>query len=84
MYGCAGTEIYLIAENIAGAALLAGCSIWDIAPGKLILEEAGFGMYDFSGKEIAFDLENPTKKYPFIACHPSKKDTIMKELSKAG
>src|SRR3989344_9340756 len=47
MYGCAGTEIYLIAENIAGAALLAGCSIWDIAPGKLILEEAGFGMYDF-------------------------------------
>ena len=81
MYGCAGTEIYLIAENIAGAALLAGCSIWDIAPGKLILDEAGFGMYDFSGHEIVFDLENPTKKYPFIACEPQYKDELVKVVS---
>ena len=81
MYGCAGTEIYLIAENIAGAALLAGCSIWDIAPGKLILEEAGFGMYDFSGSEIVFDLENPTKKYPFIACEPQFKDELINVVS---
>ena len=81
MYGCAGTEIYLVAENIAGAALLAGCSIWDIAPGKLILEESGFGMYDFSGKEIVFDLENPTKKYPFIACDPQYKEELVKATS---
>ena len=83
MYGCAGTEIYLIAENIAGAALLAGCSIWDIAPGKLILDEAGFGMYDFSGHEIVFDLENPTKKYPFIACETQNKDELVKIMSSA-
>ncbi|OGK13416.1 hypothetical protein A3A93_01980 [Candidatus Roizmanbacteria bacterium RIFCSPLOWO2_01_FULL_38_12] len=81
MYGCAGTEIYLVAENIGGAALLAGCSIWDIAPGKLILDESGFGMYDFSGKEIVFDLENPTKKYPFIACDPQFKEELTKALS---
>jgi len=38
-------------------------------------------MYDFSGHEIVFDLENPTKKYPFIACEPQYKDELVKVVS---
>jgi fructose-1,6-bisphosphatase/inositol monophosphatase family enzyme len=36
MSGCAGTEIAQVAEHIAGACITNGCSIWDLAPGKLI------------------------------------------------
>ena len=40
-------------------------------------------MYDFSGHEIVFDLENPTKKYPFIACETQNKDELVKIMSSA-
>lgn len=70
MVGAAGWELALLTENIAGAVVLASCSIWDIAPGKLILEELGYKMYDWEGEMVQFDLGNPKKKYPFFACDP--------------
>lgn len=78
MNGCAGTELGLLAEHVAGAVILIGCSIWDIAPGKLILNEIGYELYDWNGNEVVFDLSNPKKKYPFIACHPENKDVLLR------
>jgi len=77
MSGCAGTEFGLLAEHVAGAVILIGCSIWDIAPCKLILNEIGYEMYDWEGNSVVFDLSNPKKKYPFIACHPENKETLL-------
>lgn len=77
MSGCAGTEFGLLAEHVAGAVILIGCSIWDIAPCKLILNEIGYEMYDWNGNPVIFDLSNPKKKYPFVACHPDNKDILL-------
>ncbi len=81
MIGCAGSEIAYMAQNIAGAILLVGCSIWDIAPGKLILSEMGYEMYDLTGEKINFNLSEPHKHYPFIACHPQHLQTVLEALS---
>jgi len=77
MYGCAGTELVLLAEHIGGLVFSAGTSIWDISPAKLIIEEAGFQMYNPDGTDLVFDLTNPRRKYPFIACLPKYKDQII-------
>ncbi|MBP9690800.1 inositol monophosphatase [Candidatus Woesebacteria bacterium] len=77
LIGCAGSELGLIAEGTAGVSVLVGCSIWDLAPGKLILDELGYGMYDWSGNEVTFDLDSPKKKYPFFACHPDFKEKMV-------
>ena len=82
MIGCAGSEISYMAQNIAGGILLVGCSIWDIAPGKLILSEMGYEMYDLNGKEIVFNLEAPKQHYPFIACDPQHLQSILEALSR--
>ncbi len=81
MVGAAGWELALLSENIAGSVVLAGCSIWDIAPGKLILNEMGYKMYNWLGDEIEFDLTEPNKKYRFFACHPGYKEKIQEKLT---
>lgn len=80
MVGAAGWELALMVENIAGSVVLAGCSIWDIAPGKLIANELGYEMYDWEGEEVEFDLSDPKKKYRFFACHPKYKEELLKEI----
>lgn len=81
MIGCAGSEISYLAQNIAGGVLLVGCSIWDIAPGKLILSEIGYEMYDLTGEKMTFNLSEPHKHYPFIACDPDHLQTVLAALS---
>ena len=82
MYGCAGSELAYILEGVAGATLLYGCSIWDIAPGMLLLRETGYEVYDYFGNILSLDLLNPEKTYPFLACHPSSKSEIFQRLKK--
>lgn len=80
MIGAAVSETTLLAENIGGCVLLTGCSIWDISAGKIILEEAGFGMYDLEGNSFDLELNKPTRTYPFFACHPKYKDKILQKI----
>jgi len=80
MYGCAGLELAFMLEGIAGVVVGYGVSIWDIAPGLLMLREVGYELYDFQGKLVAFDLTQPKKTYPFLACHPDNKKEIMKRM----
>lgn len=54
-----------------------GISIWDIAAGKLILEEAGGSLTDWKGNKLKIDLMNPEKKYSLIACHPDNLQKIL-------
>lgn len=74
----------LVADNVIGLCLSGirlnyhvGCSIWDIAAGKLILEEAGGAIADWKGNELEFDLNDREKKYPFIACHQDNLHKIL-------
>ncbi len=80
MIGCAGSEIAYMIQNIAGGILLVGCSIWDLAPGKLMLSEMGYEMYDLTGEKLAFDMSDPKKHYPFIACDPDHLQEILAAL----
>ncbi len=81
MYGCIGNELGYILQGIAGATLAHGCSIWDIAPGILMLREVGYEMYDMQGNPIQLDLLKPKKTYPFLACHPSNKAILFDKIS---
>ncbi|PIZ66816.1 hypothetical protein COY15_00025 [Candidatus Roizmanbacteria bacterium CG_4_10_14_0_2_um_filter_39_12] len=82
MYGCIGLELVYILEGIAGAIIGFGCSVWDIAPGMLMLREVGYEMYDFEGNLLELDLSKPKNTYPFFACHPRHLERIMKYVSK--
>ncbi len=44
--------------------------LWDIAPGILIIEEAGGVFKDWNGNDLEIDLQDRNKKYAFVACHP--------------
>jgi len=82
LIGSVASDFSYMLQGIAGMVLIGGCSIWDLAAGKIVLKEAGFEMYDRNGHELVFDLSEPNKKYPFFACHPSKKDEIWRVLNK--
>lgn len=82
MIGSAAVDFSLLVQNIGGMIMMAGTSIWDLAAGKVILEEVGFKMYDRNGDDLVFDLTEPNKKYPFFTCQDSNKEAIMQVLRK--
>ncbi len=74
----------LVADNVIGLYMSGdgitsqvGISIWDIAAGKLILEEAGGIITDWKGKRINPRLDEPERKYSFMACHPDNLSKIL-------
>jgi len=74
----------LVADNVIGLYISGdgmishvGISIWDIAAGKLILEEAGGVITDWKGHEFDIVLDQPEKKYSFIACHHDRLQKIL-------
>lgn len=84
LIGSAASDFKYMLEGVGGMVLIGGCSIWDLAAGKIVLKEAGIEMYDRKGNELVFDLSQPEKKYPFFGCRPSKKEAILKVLGKIG
>ena len=77
--GAIALDIVLVAENIVGLTIGdTGPWIWDVSAAKLILEEAGGGLYDWKGNSIELDVSNGLKQYPVLACHPSKLSSVMK------
>lgn len=68
----------LVAENIFNIVSNGHTFIWDISAAKLIVEEAGGAMFDFKGRPVNFDLNNPKQAYNIISCHPRLKNEILK------
>lgn len=64
------TTMMRMVENEFQAFYNGGCKIWDIAATKLILEEAGGEMVDWSGKQIVYNLQETNHWYQFLAAHP--------------
>lgn len=78
----AGTStMILLLENILGLCFAAGPGIWDISGGQVIIEEAGGIVADWNGKKLIYDLSDPEKRYPYMACHPKNLPLIF-ELMK--
>jgi myo-inositol-1(or 4)-monophosphatase len=71
-------SLCLVAENIIGFMLGNKPHIWDIASGKIIIEESGGILTDWKGNDIVFDLNAPEKTYPTIATH---KDFLSQIIS---
>lgn len=66
-----------IASNVFGISYSAMCSIWDIAAGKLIVEESGGVFVDWNGDNFTCDTGNPTKYYHYLACHPKLLPNVL-------
>ena len=67
----------LLAENVFNIVANGHTFIWDIAAAKMIVEESGGVMFDFKGRPINFDLNNPKLAYNVISCHPKLKNEIL-------
>jgi len=77
--GAIALDIAMVAENICGFAMVdTGPWIWDLAAAKIILEEAGGGLYDWKGNELKLDFTTRNKQYPVLACHPKRRASITK------
>ncbi len=68
----------LFCENAFNVVINGHTFIWDIAAVKLLTEESGGIMMDFSGQQIKIDLKNPKKEYQVITCHPKLKSDILR------
>lgn len=66
-----------MASNVFGVSYSAMCSIWDIAAGRLIVEESGGVFVDWMGDNFTYDTRNPTKYYDYLACHPKLLTKIL-------
>jgi len=67
----------LVAENIFNIVTNGHTFIWDIAAAKMIVEESGGIMFDFKGRQVNFDLNNPKLSYDVISCHPRLKNEVL-------
>lgn len=68
----------LLVENIFQLHISFRAKIWDFAAAKIIIEEAGGCVSDFSGSPINLELYNPHKSYKTIECHPKLLNDILK------
>jgi len=74
----AALDICMCATNIFQISTFGTTKIWDLAAGKLIIEEAGGIMTDWSGNAINFDFDQLDKIYPTIVTHPKILPEVLK------
>ena len=77
IYGSIVLDCGRLAENQSGVILSGRAYIWDIAAGKLLIEESGGKMTDWKGKELVFNLDDPHHGYQLIASHPKIIEAII-------
>jgi myo-inositol-1(or 4)-monophosphatase len=74
-------ELAWTAENIFNLTILTNQKIWDIAPGKLIVEEAGGAVVDWRNLPFELDPLDPEARYFAIAGHPQNLQQILPYLN---
>ena len=67
-----------LTENVFSFHINGSAFIWDIAAGNLIVQEAGGQLFDWKGNKIFIEVNNPQKRYQFIACHPNLLHEILR------
>lgn len=80
MLGSSTIETCWTAENIINFAVFARQKAWDIAAGKIILEESGGSMVDWRGMEFDIDPTDPNKRYFAVAAERSSVRQILPYL----
>jgi myo-inositol-1(or 4)-monophosphatase len=78
--GAGALDLAKLADNIFQVCYYGKSNIWDIAASSLVIEEAGGMIADLKGNTITFDLDNPKKLYPLIACHPANSEKLLSLL----
>jgi myo-inositol-1(or 4)-monophosphatase len=78
-YGSAALEIAYVAEGILDGYLTMLLAPWDIAAGKVILEETGGVMTNVDGEEV-----NMLKNNSIFVCNPSIQEPILNDYLRAG
>ncbi|MFA1818705.1 inositol monophosphatase family protein [Virgibacillus oceani] len=78
-YGSAALEIAYVAEGILDGYLTMRLAPWDIAAGKVILEETGCVMTDVDGKEV-----NMLNNNSIFVCNPSIQEPILHDYIRTG
>ncbi|WP_339182452.1 inositol monophosphatase family protein [Oceanobacillus sp. FSL W7-1293] len=71
--GSAALQCAYVAAGRLDAVWIWGVNIWDIAAGRLIVEEAGGSVYQLDGSEVRFE-------FPHFTCTNGKIDKEWKEI----
>lgn len=79
--GSIAIDLCLLAENKMQMLINGGSYIWDLAAGKLIIEESGGLITDWQGKELEFDYTNPEKQFQVIVCLKDNLPTLIDVLN---
>lgn len=75
-------DLCYLTDNRNGIVLYRGPKIWDISGMTLLIEEAGGAVRDWNGKELSYDLNDRSKEYSLLACHPKHVKKIVELLNK--
>ena len=83
--GSSGLKLCAIAEGCAHIYLnsSAETGIWDVAAGKVILEEAGGIVTDMFGSELEFDTKDPFNAKGFLASNNVAHGRLIETLARA-
>lgn len=80
LLGAGGVSMAYLSENVMDVVILGRAGLWDFIAPQIIIEEAGGILYDWEGKDLVYDFDNPFKMYPLIASHPSFKEQIVEKM----
>ena len=80
MYGSAAFELAMIAAGSADAFIYSGAKPWDIAPGVLLVEEAGGIVTDWSGDPRAWIESGDI----LAGCHPTHARLLAQAADRPG
>lgn len=82
--GSIALDLIQVAENICGVVLTEGPVIWDIAAAKLIVEESGKGLYNWSGEALSLDITDRKKTFQILSCRLDEKDELVGYIQDLG
>src|SRR5699024_4751238 len=71
-YGSAAIELAYVAEGAADAYISMGLEPWDVAAGRIILNEVGGCLTNLLGEEV-----DMLRRSPVLACNPNIKDQLV-------
>ncbi len=75
--GSGSMDLMRLADNAVQLIMYAKSKIWDIAAAGLIVRESGGELYNLDGSRLRFDLTDPEKEYPLIACGKEISGTVL-------
>lgn len=75
--GSGSMDLMRLADNAIQLIMYAKSKIWDIAAAGLIVRESRGMLFNLDGSGLQYDLSNPEKEYPLIACRKELLDEVL-------